>query len=448
MSTPTEVANLLSGCHERRDAAPVRVLIATAGSHGDVLPFVALGQALAARGREVLLFANPHFQSMVEQAGLRFVAIGTQQDYQALFRATAAADSKLAFELVAQELANLGPVYYQAMKAELRPGRTISIGNSLLFAARLLRETDGVPCVTVHLAPSVFQSDVAPARLAARWIKASSPALLKRLAWWSLDRFFYAPHFAAPLNRWRAELGLAPLREIFRAWIHQADLLLALFPDWFAEPQRDWPAGLALTGFPLYDHGEHVVVPPALQEFLTAGSAPVAFSPGTASVGNQAFFKASVDACRLAGVRGILLSHFPGQVGELPADMIQVDYAPFGALLPHLAAFVHHGGIGSTAQALRAGVPQLICPLAYDQFDNAQRAVRAGVAIELAPKQYTAPAVAAALQRLMVDPSVRANCRQAAERLAAQGPGIERACEQIESRLIPLLKSPRPPPSN
>lgn len=421
-------------------AVPIRVLIATAGSHGDVLPFVALGQALAARGHEILLFANPHFRRMVEQAGLRLVGIGSQEDYHALFRATAAASSKGAFELVAQELASLGPVYYQAMKAELRPGRTICIGNSLLFAARLLRETDQVPCATVHLAPSVFQSDLAPARLAARWIKANSPAMLKRLAWWSLDRFFYAPHFATPLNRWRAELGLAPQRQIFRTWIHQADLLLALFPDWFAAPQLDWPTGVALTGFPLCDHGEHAPMSAALEAFLAAGPAPVAFSPGTASAGNQAFFQTSIEACRLAGVRGVLLSHFPGQVsGELPPELIQVDYAPFGALLPRLAAFVHHGGIGSTAQALRAGVPQLICPAAYDQFDNAQRACRLGVAIELLPKHYKAKVVAVTLSRLIVDADMRTKCRQAAQRLASERPGITRACEQIESRLMPML---------
>ncbi|MBT9495413.1 MAG: glycosyltransferase [Paucibacter sp.] len=421
-------------------AAPIRVLIATAGSHGDVLPFVALGQALAARGHEVLLFANPHFQRMVEQAGLRFVGIGTQAGHHALFRATAAANSTRAFELVAQELAQLGPAYYQAMQAELRPGRTICIGNSLLFAARLLGETDRVPCATVHLAPSVFQSDLAPSRLAPRWIKANSPALLKRLAWWSLDRFFYAPHFAAPLNRWRAELGLAPQRQIFRAWIHQSDLLLALFPAWFAEPQLDWPADLVLTGFPFDDLGEHAQLPPALEAFLVAGPAPVAFSPGTASAGNQAFFQASIEACRLAGVRGVLLSHFPGQVsGELPPELIQVDYAPFAALLPRLAAFVHHGGIGSTAQALRAGVPQLICPAAYDQFDNAQRATRAGLALELQLKQYKAPVVAAALRQLVSDAGIQAQCRQAAARFEAPNQAIAIACDQIERRLLPML---------
>ena len=423
----------------------LRVLIATAGSHGDVLPFVAIGQALAARGHEVLLFANPVFQPMVEQAGLRFVGIGTQQEHHALFRATAASSANGAFKRVAQELARIGPAYYRAMKTELKPGRTVCVGNSLLFAAHLLRETDGVPCATVHLAPSVFQSDRAPARLAARWINADSSALLKRLAWWSLDRFFYEPQFTAPLNRWRADLGLAPVQRIFSRWIHEADLVLALFPGWFAEPQLDWPAGVALTGFPLYDHGEHAQMPPALEAFLAAGAAPVAFSPGTASAGNQAFFQASIKACRLAGVRGVLLSHFPGQLNEaLPAEVIQVDYAPFGALLPRLAAFVHHGGIGSASQALRAGVPQLICPVAYDQFDNAQRASRAGVAIELLPKQYQAPAVAAALRRLISDPHVQASCGQAAQRLRAEGPGISRACKQIEARLIPMLSTMHP----
>jgi UDP:flavonoid glycosyltransferase YjiC (YdhE family) len=160
----------------------------------------------------------------------------------------------------------------------------------------------------------------------------------------------------------------------------------------------------------------------------------VAFSAGTANTHAKNFFATSIEACRLAGLRGILLSHFAGQIPEqLPANIMHVDYAPFSALLPKLAAFVHHGGIGSTSQALRAGVPQLIRPVAYDQFDNSIRTVRLGVARELLPKRYSARAVADALTYLTSDVQVQRRCRETALRFAG-GDAVQIACDAIMAR--------------
>ena len=161
----------------------MRVLIATAGSHGDVLPFVALGREFAARGHEVILYANPFFRSYTTDSAIRFVPISTVDKYSSLFGELSDGDPSRAFKRVAMEYAEIGPEYYRAMKADVIPGNTISIGNSLLFSPHLLRETNGVPCATVHLAPSVFRSNVKPPRLVPNWIASRTPSLLKRTAW-------------------------------------------------------------------------------------------------------------------------------------------------------------------------------------------------------------------------------------------------------------------------
>lgn len=91
--------------------------------------------------------------------------------------------------------------------------------------------------------------------------------------------------------------------------------------------------------------------------------------------------------------------------------VIRAGYVPFGSLLPRLAAFVHHGSIGTTSQALRAGVQQLIRPMPFDQFDqfdNSDRAQRLGVALELLPKHYRTEPAIATIDRLMRDRSLRA----------------------------------------
>jgi len=394
------------------------------------------------RGHAVILYANPFFRRYAMDAELPFVPISTVSEYSALFGGTAEGNPTRAFKRVAGHFADICPAYYQAMKADVLAGETITIGSSLLFASRLLREIDSVPCATVHLAPSVFRSNLSPARLVPHWIDARTPTLLKRMSWWTVDKLFYDPNFTAPLNSLRTELGLPGLERIFRSWIHEADCVVGMFPDWFAEPQSDWPKQAILAGFPLYDHGAQAPLSQSLSAFIEAGSPPVAFSAGTATAAAHEFFKASIEACEIAGRRGILLSHFPEQIpASLPKDVIHVDYAPFGALLLKLAAFVHHGGIGSTSQALRAGVPQLIRPVAYDQFDNSRRAVHLGVAQELLPKRYAGRTAASALEKLTTDSSLRQRCRQIAIRLADCN-SIELACDSILSRLGKMTPNP------
>lgn len=418
----------------------MKILISTAGSHGDVLPFIALGREFVARGHEVILYANPYFRSHVIDAGLTFVPISTIDEYESLFGQSSARDPRKAFAQVAKHFAAICGGCYKAMKADSVPGQTIAIGGSLMFAPRLLQEIDGIPCATVHLAPSVFRSNERPPRLVPNWIQASTPTLRKHLAWWTLDSFFYEPNFTKPLNRLRAELGLAPVERIFRSWLHEADCVVGLFPDWFADRPADWPANAELTSFPLYDHGALAPLADSLSAFIAAGPPPVAFSAGTATSQAHDFFADSTEACRIAGLRGILLSHFPEQIpATLPDGIIHVPYAPFGSLLAKLAAFVHHGGIGSTSQALRAGVPQLIRPVAYDQFDNAARAVRLGVARELLPRDYRPARVAAVLHELVADAAVRANCTEVAARLTSDG-AVSLTCERILQRLAGRLE--------
>src|ERR1035437_2491182 len=292
----------------------VRVLISGAGSHGDVLPFVAIGRELLARGHEVFFFGNPYFREYVTSVGIQFVPISSVDEYQKVFGEIAESDPEKALRRVATHFGEICGDYYEAMKAKVVPGQTITVSSSVFFASKLLRETHGIPCAAVHLAPNIIRSDIRPARSAPNWIHADTPALVKRLAYWSADKFFLDPYFTKPLNKLRAELRLPPLERIFRSWIHVADCLLAMFPDWYAERQADWPSEMILAGFPLYDHGAQAPLEDELSEFIAAGPVPVAFSAGTANANAREFFEASVEACRIAGIRAILLSPFPGQI--------------------------------------------------------------------------------------------------------------------------------------
>jgi UDP:flavonoid glycosyltransferase YjiC (YdhE family) len=182
---------------------------------------------------------------------------------------------------------------------------------------------------------------------------------------------------------------------------------------------------------------------PELAAFLADGPPPIAFTPGSANLHGRPFFEAAVDACTRLGRRGVLLTRFPEQVPSgLPSGVRHFAYAPFSQLLPRASALVHHGGIGTAAQGMAAGVPQLIMPLAHDQFDNVARMRRLGIARALPPARFRGPALARALGTLLDSPEVAARCRAVAGRFADDPRPMERASEAIES-----LARPAPVPA-
>ena len=111
--------------------------------------------------------------------------------------------------------------------------------------------------------------------------------------------------------------------------------------------------------------------------------------------------------------------------------MRHFGFVPLSKLLPHTAALVHHGGIGSCAQGLAAGVPHVVQPMSYDQFDNSRRLVRLGVAAEVSVHNFRGRAVADALAPLLDSPTVAARCRELAAR--CDGPAaLAAACDALE----------------
>jgi UDP:flavonoid glycosyltransferase YjiC (YdhE family) len=157
-------------------------------------------------------------------------------------------------------------------------------------------------------------------------------------------------------------------------------------------------------------------------------------TPGSANAQAAGFFAAIVQACVAGDRRAILLSEFSDQIPDpLPEGIRWFRYLPLDRLLPRAAAFVHHGGIGSAAQGMAAGIPQLVMPLAHDQFDNAARLEHLGVGGWIPKARFTGARVAEALGRLVNDPEVARACAGVAERLRARN-GLARAADAITAR--------------
>jgi UDP:flavonoid glycosyltransferase YjiC (YdhE family) len=243
------------------------------------------------------------------------------------------------------------------------------------------------------------------------------------------------PMLCPALNALREEIGLPPVRRVMTQWLHSPERVIGLFPDWFAAPQPDWPPEARLTGFPLFDDTDEETSPEEVEAFLQAGEPPIVFMPGSLMQQAKRFFLESVRACERLGKRGILLTRYGEHLPErLPEGIRHFDYVPFSRLLPRAALVVHHGGIGCVSQALRAGVPQLIHPMAFDQHDNAARLRRLGVGDSLAPRRYRSDAVADRLRSLLDSPGVAERCREIAGRFENAQPLTQ--CSQLVEAML------------
>jgi rhamnosyltransferase subunit B len=410
------------------------ILLLPVGSHGDVHPAVGLGVRLLGRGHRVTCITNGHFEPLVRGAGLEFIATSTAEQYLQITQDPDLWHPRRALFAVARSLMDLArPSYKILARLHAEEGdQLLTVGTSLALAGRLAQEKLGTPFVSLHLSPALFQSEFETPRLpggpptnwAPRWLKRG----IFKVANGMIDRAI-----CPGLNAFRSELSLPPITGVMKHWWHSPALVLAMFPDWYCRVQPDWPPMTHAIGFPLYDEAGVTSLPGALEDFLASGPSPVAFTPGSAMFHAESFFAESAEACRLSGLRGVLLTRRCEQVPKvLPPGVIHVDYAPFSELLPRCAALVHHGGIGTSAQALAAGTPQLIQPFAHDQPDNADRLVRLGVGRLIWPKKYKAKNIARVLTELTTSAEVARSARDIAERMKGVD-ALGTACEMIEA---------------
>jgi rhamnosyltransferase subunit B len=236
---------------------------------------------------------------------------------------------------------------------------------------------------------------------------------------------------AEPVNRFRAEVGLPPASD-WRSLLWSSDMDIALWPEWYAPPEPHWPSPLSMVGF-LCDYGdESAKIPQEAEDFLADDEPPVLITHGTTLPERPGFFSASAEACRQLGLRAILVSRYEELIPDALPDSIKwFSYLPLRNLMPRMRAIIHHGGIGTSAQALAAGIPQLVLGFNYDRPDNGIRLQSLGVGQFLPASLWDSQAVARALRDLLESPAVRQRC----EELSGQSnypDAAPQACDIIE----------------
>ena len=419
----------------------MRIVLSNIGTLGDINPLIAIALELKRRGHVPVMAVPAVFEPKIAPLGLEFHAIRPDIDPTDTLQVEMIYDVKKGTERGLREF--LFPVlrqtYDDLLDAATKPEcADLLLMGELNYAGPIVAEVTGIPWASYVLAPLSFFSAFDPPVLPMypRLAKADRkvPGMgraIKRIA------RFVSRKWPQPIYDLRQELGLPKGRNPLFDAKHSPNLVLALFSRVLGHEQKDWPENTLITGFCYYDSDAgNQALPPQLDSFLAAGPAPVVFTLGSAAVlaaGN--FYEVSARAVLKLGIRAVLLigsdpRNRPQR--ELPSSICVAEYAPFSALFSRASMVVHQGGVGTTAQCLRAGKPMLIMPYSHDQPDNARRMRRLKVARSIQRARYTPARVAGALQAMLAEPAYAERAKQVAEQLS-QEDGLRTACDALEA---------------
>ena len=351
----------------------MRAILSAPGSRGDVNPMIAIGRRLRDAGHDVVISLAEPYADVAADAGLEVeVVIGNEQFTEALGNPHVWKTIRGPLQVFRTVVSDFLERQRDVIEQYHIPGQTVLVSHPLDLASRIFRDAHPeTPLASVHLQPVILRTLDAPPKLSGWWFELSRPVWLMRTIYWLIDTVAVDPTILGPVNRMRTDYGLEPIRRPLNQWWHSPDLILAMYPDWFAPATKTFLPQLIHCGFPLQDN--------STDDFSVPQDRPIVFTSGTAHHHCRTFFQAAVKACVQLERPGLLLSTFPENFPEKLPDSVQaMPYRSFTRLLPHCSAIVHHGGIGTTSQALAAGIPQLIRPMAFDQFDNAVRIEKLG----------------------------------------------------------------------
>lgn len=410
---------------------PLRIALIAYGTRGDVEPARALRAALGARGHDVRAGVPPNFVDRVARDAGPGPVGPVGRNSEILIRAQAV----VADRPFREDLRVYREIFGEQVPEMLRDalavaeGADIVVGIGAECVSRTVAEVLGTPHVEVCLFPHVHESDrYAPPgveeQTAPRWVNRMS---------WRVYRTVLQMIFLRPLNAGRAALGLERLRDI----VHELPAhrrLVAVDPLVSPAPD-DWAVPYEATGFFFSDDGS-APIPTEVEAFLGAGAPPVYVGFGSMTTDDSsALAQAVLDGARAAGARVLLSGGWAGLgpadgAGGPGDDVLQIGEVSHAALFPRLAAVVHHGGAGTTATALRAGVPQVVVPHFADQFYWAHQLDRLGVAPPgVSALGAAADGIAAAL-RSALDGTPAERAAGIASQIIADGPA--RAARAIE----------------
>jgi UDP:flavonoid glycosyltransferase YjiC (YdhE family) len=405
----------------------MRVILTTFGTTGDNSPMIAIAEALREQGDEPLLLLNPLYQEAVAARGLPFVPVGPRWDPEEIADPAKYARPIWGPAAVWRDLylPRVVPTFEAVRQAIREHHADVVVSHWLCFGSHLAARLAGVRNVVVALAPCW-------------WYSREDPSVYSPLDGpdWLLRAGLFIPRIMANLIVSRSlrgicrDLGLACRRDEYFAVFRDAHANLGLWSPTLRAAAKDDPTGATVCGFP-WDSLAEAPLGAELQRFLDAGPPPVVVGLGSVMklLGGSLYRDIGL-ACRELGCRVVLVGAGPDAAHGLEG-VLAVPSAPYRLLFPRARAIVHHGGIGTLAEAMRAGKPMAVVPFANDQYDNARRAHKLGGALRWSRGQLRGGRLRKGLERLLADAALAQKTSSLGATVAAEPSGARVAARTI-----------------
>ena len=364
------------------------------GSAGDINPLFTIALTLKNQGHNVLFLSTPEIAHRAISAGLAFAPICTAEDLE----------RTLSHPRLWEARAGLGVLWRYLGVPALKPtvkyieerllknpqNQHVVLASALAMGARIAREIHNFHLVSAYTSPANLRQIEGPFYIGDVAIPTWLPKVFKKQLWKTLDRYKLDPMMRKGLEHVRNQYHLPPLEGAYlEKWMHSPDTGIALWPSWFDSVKHlgQYQAQIQ-TGFIFPDdatiHDDPILepLPQLIEQFLHNGPAPLVWMPGSAVRNPELFFHHAIEVSRSLGMRSLFLTSDTKFHSSAPdTGYLAHPLVPFSKLLPRSVALIHHGGIGSAAAAIRAGIPQLIIASAFDQFFNGHRIEALGLGV-------------------------------------------------------------------
>ncbi len=376
----------------------MKIAFVSLGSVGDVAPLIAVAERLQARGHSCELLTNEEFIESARARGLKATAVAPPVE---IFRHVPRFEDYL----------YCSPEAIGAELSRRAPNVDLIVNCDRYCASNLVAEKHGLRVARLHLSPFKLRP----------YDTGRTPPY---------DLFARNPRVLAFVNQLRATFGLERVDTAFHDEAYVVGHVAA-FPRWFCPAPPSAAPPMDFAGFPLPP--ERVPLPPPLQAFIQRRGRPLVFTFGTANTQLGESLKQAELCCEKLELPGVMLC--PRGVGARRSSerLLLCPFIPLGAVLPETRLLVHHGGIGTTARALEAGVPQVIIPQRFDQPDNGARCTMLGVGSVLEAAQATPLLLRRTIRGLLDDAAVAPRAAELRGRIESEQ-GLERLAEVLEAR--------------
>lgn len=398
-----------------------KIVLTAFGTSGDMNPTIELARAIRREGMEPLLIINEGYKELAEKENIEAFFYGPKVSVSEMIKANPKFMAWNAGPTIIKEIyvPLTESLYRTTLEVIERTAASAVISHPLSFGSMWAAKDAGVKSACFHLAPiSCFSRHfpdifTPPKRVLYRMLL---PLLLKAYNRW------LKPACQNTGKEWN--------RQILKSTVFNQDLVLGLWDKNFGNIPEDPSANFRICGYPLTEASE--LDNRELKDFLSKGEAPVVLALGTSAVniaGN--FFEIFIKSCVKCNRRAVL---FTGneRLNNLPETVFQLPSAPYSAVFPHASAIVHHGGAGTTSEALRSGKPSVVVPFAHDQFDNAERVqyIRSGTTLNRF--RFSVSSLEKSLKKVLSSKDILLGSRETGDRIKSHGNGADRAAELIK----------------